>query len=400
MDRIGTKVERLTDEVIRLRRDFHQHPELGLQEIRTASVISDYLKTCGLRCRPYNKTGLAAVIQGALAGPTILLRADMDGLPVREEADVPFRSIHDGIMHGCGHDAHMAMLLVAAKILVGERDKLHGNVKLVFEPNEEQAGALQMIEEGVLEDPPVDCCLALHVWSPLPAGTIGLQQGPVMAGMKHFSLRIHGKGGHTATPQSAIDPVLAASAVVQGVQLVQTRELDALKEPAVIMFGRVEGGTADNVVPDHVTLRGTIRYLAEQNEDSESSVLAGFRRVIEGVCRTHRTTFELDYTHGHPALYNDPEMVSLLGRCVLEQIDGAPKIVPYATFAGDDFSEFTARIPGVYCFLGAGTPGRENPPHHHPHFDIEEDVLPHGVEIHVRTALEYLKAKHNQQVVS
>jgi amidohydrolase len=393
VDQIGKEIERLTDEIIRLRRDFHQNPELGLQEIRTASVISDYLDRCGLSCRHYNKTGLAAVLQGSFPGPTILLRADMDALPVREETGLPFRSTRDGIMHGCGHDAHMAMLLGAAKLLVGKKDKLHGNVKFVFEPNEEHAGALKMIEEGVLEDPPVSCCLAIHVWSPLPVGTIGLQQGPVMAGMKHFTLRVYGKGGHTATPQNAIDPILAASAIVQAVQLVQTRELDALKEPAVIMFGRIEGGTADNVIPDHVTLRGTIRYLSEENEAGESNPLVGFRRVIEGICMTHRTTFELDYTHGHPALYNDPAMVSLLGHRVLEQIDAAPEVTPYVTFAGDDFSEFASRLPGVYCFLGAGKPGRENPPHHHPRFDIDEGVLPQGVEIHVRAALEYLKAK-------
>ncbi len=400
VDQIGKEVERLADELIRLRRDFHQHPELGLEEVRTASVISAYLEKLGLSCRTYNKTGLAAVIKGAFPGPTILLRADMDGLPVAEETDVPFRSICDGVMHGCGHDAHMAMLLVAAKILIGMRDTLHGNVKLVFEPNEEQAGALRMIEEGVLEDPPVSSCLAIHVWSPLPSGTIGLQQGPVMAGMKHFCLRVHGKGGHTATPQTAIDPLLAAAAIVQAVQMVQTRELDALKEPAVIMFGRIEGGTADNVIPDHVTLRGTIRYLSRGREDSEDSPLARFRRVIEGVCLSHRTTFELDYTHGHPALYNDPEMTVMLGSTVLDKLQNPLEVRPYATFAGDDFSEFASRIPGVYCFLGAGKPDRENPPHHHPRFDIDERVLPHGVEIHVRTALEYLKGEQNQQVVS
>jgi len=400
VDYIGKEVEQLADELVRLRRHFHQNPELGLQEIRTGSVIEDYLETWGLKCRAYNKTGRAAVLRGAFPGPTILLRADMDGLPIREETDVPFRSSRDGVMHACGHDAHMAMLLTAARILVGERDKLHGNVKFVFEPNEENAGALDMIEEGVLDDPPVSCCLALHVWSPLPAGSIGLQQGVVMAGMKHFRLRVNGRGGHTATPQSAIDPVLAASAIVQAVQLVQTRELDALKEPAVIMFGRIEGGTADNVIPDQVTLRGTIRYLYQGREDSEASPLVRFRRVIEGVCFSHRTTFELEFTHGHPALCNDPALVGMLASGVLGKLETPLEVRPYSTFAGDDFSEFASRVPGVYCFLGAGKSGRENPPHHHPRFDIDESVLRHGVEIHVRTALEYLKGEQRPQVVS
>lgn len=398
MDTISVKVQQLADEVIMLRRDFHQHPELGLEENRTASVISNYLEACGLSCRTYNKTGVAALLQGAFPGPTMLLRADMDALPVREETDVAFRSTNDGVMHGCGHDAHMAMLLVAAKILVQQKDDLHGSVLFVFEPNEENVGALNMIEEGLLDHHDVHSCFAIHVWSQLPAGTIGLQQGPVMAGMKHFELRVHGKGGHTATPQSAIDPVLAASAIIQSVQMVQTREVDALREPAVIMFGQIEGGTADNVIPDQVTLKGTIRYLFKGNEKSDACPLVKFKRVIEGVCLTHRTTFELDFTHGHPALHNDAMITGMLRSQVLAKLETPLEIRPYATLAGDDFSEFASRIPGVYCFLGAGKPGSDNPPHHHPRFDIDEGVLKYGVEIHVRAALAYLDGCQNRQV--
>lgn len=393
LDNIAQIVLDLEGELIALRRDFHHNPELGLAEFRTSKIIRSYLENLGLQCHTCNSTGVVTLLQGDSAGPTILLRADIDALPIHEDSQAPYRSRTPGIMHACGHDAHAAMLMVAAKILSRTQDKLHGNVKLVFEPNEENAGSLAMIREGVLKDPDVSSCLGVHVWSPLESGTVGVKSGPIMAGMKHFSLKIHGVGGHTATPHSGKDPILPACSIVQSVQAIQTRETDALHEPLVIMFGSISGGSADNVIPEDVTLKGTIRYLADSGEDDPGSPLVRFRRVIEGICRAHDTEFELEFTHGHPSLVNDPAMVNMLTRDVIENNRMPLCIEPFTTLAGDDFSEFSSRVPGVYYFLGAGKPGEKNYPHHHPRFTIDESVLKYGVEIHVRSALQFLRPR-------
>lgn len=383
-------VKDLREEVIRLRRDFHANPELGLQEHRTGQIVVDYLLECGLETCRLNSTGVAALLRGEGEGPTLLMRADMDALPIQEENQTPYRSTVDGVMHACGHDAHTAMLLVAAKILSRHRSKLKGNIKFVFEPNEENVGALGMIEEGVLEDPKVNACVGVHVWSPLESGKIGVKAGPVMAGMQHFKLTIKGKGGHTATPQSAIDPILVSASVIQAVQTIQTRELDALTEPTVIMFGSIAGGSAANIIPDSVTLHGTIRYLYDGEEESEDSPLSRFRRIVKGVCETHRATHDLEFSYGHPTLVNDASFTDFFTSQVVEEMSVKLEVEPLMTLAGEDFAEFTSRVPGLFYFLGAGKPGAEVFPHHHPRFDIDEDILETGVELHVRTALQYL----------
>lgn len=390
MDRIASKVEAVAAETVLLRRDFHRHPELGMQEFRTGSIVAEYLEACGLEVRRVNTTGVSGLLKGARPGPTILLRADMDALPIREETGLPFASINDGIMHACGHDAHTAMLLTAAKILADEVENLHGNVKFAFEPNEENVGALGMIEEGILEEPTVSACLGVHVWTPLESGKVGVKAGPLMAGMKHFSLTIYGRGGHTATPHSAIDPVLTAASVIQGVQAVQTRELDALREPCVIMFGTISGGTAANVIPDTVSVSGTIRYLFQGDDESEGSPLARFRRVVHGICTAHRTTYDLEYSHGHPTLVNHPALTAMLTTQVLPSLHTPLAAESLVSLAGEDFSEFAARVPSVFYFLGAAKTDA-NYPHHHPSFDIDERVLKHGVEIHVRTVLRFFQ---------
>jgi len=388
VDDIGELCRAYESELIALRREFHMHPELGLQEFRTARRITEYLEQLGIDCTACNETGVVGTLRGVSPGPTFMLRADIDALPIVEENDVPYRSRNDGVMHGCGHDAHTAMLLVAAKILAGKKERLSGCVKFVFEPNEENVGSLAMIEEGVLDNPQVDGCMGIHVWAPLAAGKLGVQAGPIMAGMRHFQLEVHGKGGHTATPQSAIDPVLPACSIVQALQSIQTRETDALNEPLVIMVGSINGGTADNIIPETVTLRGTLRTLSQAPDDSGDSPLARFRRVVAGVCSAHGVAFDLQFTHGHPTLVNSLAMVDMVKAGVR---DGGVSLAvePFMTLAGDDFSEFSARVPGVYCFLGAAKPGEAAFPHHHPRFDIDESALQYGVELLVRTPLRF-----------
>lgn len=395
---ISEKVAEHNKEVIDLRRDFHRHPELGLKEYRTSEKVSSYLKGCGLEVSHLNQTGVVGLLKGDQAGPTLLIRADMDALPIQEENDIPYKSENEGVMHACGHDAHTAMLLVAASILSDLKSRLKGNIKFVFEPNEENVGALAMIEEGLMEDPKVDACLGLHIWTPLQTGQIGITDGPVMAGMEHFKLVVKGRGGHTATPQSAIDPVLTAADIIQGVQIIQTREIDVLREPTIIMFGKIEGGTASNVIPDSVTLSGTMRYLFEGDEKSEENPKKRLERVVSNICATHRAEYELSFLYGHPTLVNHREMAELLRSVATHELEPTPEIVSFVSLAGEDFSEFAARAPSAFYFLGAGNPSKETHfPHHHPRFNIDEDALSVGVEMHVRGALAFFEKADNLQ---
>jgi len=389
---ISKLIAEYADEIIELRRDFHRHPELGLEEHRTSEKVAAYLKNCGLEICRMNKTGVVGLLRSDQPGPTLLLRADMDALPIQEENDVPYKSVNAGVMHACGHDAHTAMLLVAAKIFTSLKQKLPGNIKFVFEPNEENVGALAMIEEGLLENPRVDGCLGLHIWTPLQSGQIGITEGPVMAGMEHFKLIVKGRGGHTASPQSAIDPIIAAAGIIQGVQSIQTREIDVLKEPTIIMFGQIQGGTASNVIPDSVTLEGTMRYLFEGDPQSEEHPKKRFERVVSNICGAHRAKYELSFLYGHPTLVNHREMAALVHAVAARELDPAPEIVSFVSLAGEDFSEFAARVPAAFYFLGTGNPAKQTDfPHHHPRFNIDESVLTIGVEMHVRGALTFFK---------
>ena len=381
----------LEKEIIGLRRDFHQHPELGLEEYRTSEKVTAYLENCGLEVFHSNKTGVVGLLRCGQPGSTLLLRADMDALPISEENDIPYKSENTGVMHACGHDAHTAMLLVAAKILSGFKNRLKGNIKFVFQPNEENVGALAMIEEGIMEDPHVDACMGLHIWTPLRSGQLGIAAGPVMAGMEHFKLVIKGRGGHTATPQDAIDPILTAAHIIQGVQMIQTREIDALKEPTVIMFGQIQGGTASNIIPDSVTLAGTMRYLFEGEMGSQDHPKKRFECIVGNICAAHRADYDLIFEFGHPSLVNHPEMTELVKSVASSDMGTELEIVTSVSLAGEDFSEFAARAPAAFYFLGTGNSIKNTEfPHHHPRFNIDEDVLITGVELHVRSALKYL----------
>ena len=380
-------------ELIDLRRRFHQHPELGNEEFRTAERVAGYLRECGLEVTTgVNGTGVVGVLRGAGTGPTLMLRADMDALPIQEERDVPYRSRVDGRMHACGHDGHMAVMLVAAKLLSRRRESLRGNVKLVFQPNEENGGALPMIEQGVLENPKVDACLGIHLWSPLETGKIAADAGPVMGGMYYFEITVLGRGGHTATPQDSVDPILTAADVVQTLQVMQTREFDVLT-PLSIVFGKIEGGTAWNIIPDRVKISGTLRYLHEDTGGGREALRDRFKRIVSDVCRTHRAEHDLSMVFGHPALVNDADMIALVRSTAREVLDRPEDIVSFVSMAGEDFAEFADRVPSAFFFVGAGNEAKGTCfPHHHPRFDIDEDALKIGLEMDVRTVQAYLGA--------
>ena len=379
-------------ELVALRREFHARPEPGFDERWSAARIAGYLRDLGLEVREgIAETGVTALLRGEREGKTLLLRADMDALPLEEQTGLPFASKNRGMMHACGHDAHMATLLVAAKILCGKRDALSGNIRFVFQPNEEIAGARRMIEEGaLLTDPPVDGAVALHVWSALPSGTIGISPGPVMAAMDEFRVVIKGRGGHTGAPHNAVDPVLAAANFISAVQMIQTREVDVFS-PTLIMFGAVHGGgTASNIVPEEVSLAGTVRYLYEGGPESPEKPLLRFERILAGICAASGTEYSLEWIPSNPCLVNDAAMAALV-RSAAESIAGEEKVLPYRCTAGEDFAEFARDVPSAFAFVGTGNPAKNTAfPQHHPKFDIDEDALPLGVELFVRSALAFL----------
>ncbi len=390
---IKKQIEELNEELINLRRDFHQYPELGFQEIRSQEVIEKYLKECGLKVKRMTKTGgVVALLKGENPGQTLLMRADMDALPIKEENDVCYKSKNEGVMHACAHDGHMAMLLVAAKILSRNKDKINGNIKFVFQPNEEDAGAKYMVEDGVLEDPKVDAAVAIHLWSPIEIGKISVSEGPVMGAMDIFRIIIKGRGGHTAMPQEAIDPVIVAAQIITGAQVIQTRQINALT-PTLITFGKVNAGTASNIIPETVEMEGTLRYLYKGGPDSIERPRERLEKVVAGICKTFDTEYEIHFETSNFTVENDSKLTSKI-RKIAEDLVGNENIVPYVTMAGEDFSEFTREIPSTFYFVGVGNKEKGTDyPHHHPKFDIDEDALAIGVEMHVRSALEYLSQK-------
>jgi len=386
---ISKQIEKYREELVSLRRDFHQYPELGFEEHRTAKIIENYLKALGIATRRITKTGVVGLVEGSRPGPVLMLRADMDALPIDEENDIDYKSQNMGVMHACGHDAHMAMLLIAAKILVEKKDDIAGIVKFVFQPNEEIAGAIHMINDGVLEDPKVDAVIGMHVWTPIESGKIAITPGPIMGGLDVFKLTIFGKGGHTGVPEDAVDPIIAAAGVIQTVQVIQTREISNLKS-TIIMFGKISGGTKSNIIPDKVELEGSIRFLYQSGPDSKEQPTERFIRIVEQVCRTHRCECKIDITHENIPLINNEEMVILARQTALDVFADKEHIIDNQTIASEDFSEFSERVPGVFMFLGTGNKKiGTHLSHHHPQFNIDEETLPKGVEMFVRGTLNF-----------
>ena len=391
---IKKEVMALEPELIALRREFHEHPELGYQECHTSKKVSTYLGALGLEdIRTVTKTGVTALLRGTAGeGKTILLRADMDALPVQEETGLPYASKIPGVMHACGHDGHTAIQLIAAKILSAHRDAFRGQIKFLFQPNEEEAGALNMINEGVLENPRVDAALALHLWSPIRTGRIGLSAGPILGTTEEFELEILGKQGHTSTPHTGKDALLGACSVVQAMQSLGTREFDPLL-PIAVMFGYIKGGTARNVITPSVKLGGTIRFLFPDEEHNKPRVLEAFERVVKGQCLSLGLDYKLKYIPSNPSLVNDPDLVSVVREAAAEVFSTKDNVDDFRSLAGEDFAEFSHRVPSVMTWVGIADHEKGSDfPHHHSRFNIDEDMLKCGVELQVRSVLKFLNA--------
>lgn len=380
------EVAALQEELVRLRRDFHMYPELGFEEIRTGDKVAAYLEENGLEVSRLAKTGVIGLLKGEKPGKTLLLRADMDALPIQEQNELSYKSVHEEKMHACGHDGHVAMLLVAAKILSAYKERLAGNIKFVFQPNEEDAGAYLMIEEGVMENPSVDAVAGAHLWSNLCTGTVDICAGSVMAASHYFFLTIKGKGGHAGYVDQAVDPIMISANVIQAVQSMQTRELDALS-PVSIVFTRVNAGFNTTIVPEVLEMQGSIRFLFGDG----SNIKENFERIISNLCSAYRAEYDLSYKVGNEILINDPEMTVMARQAAVEILGDENNVkAGLRSMGGEDFSDFSRLVPGVFYFIGSGNQEKKtNYSLHHPCFNLDEDALPIGTEMHIRVALKF-----------
>ena len=374
------------DTLIATRRDLHQHPELGNQETRTSTLVAERLKASGYAVTPgVGNTGVVGV-RGS-GGRCVLLRADMDALPVQEANEVPYKSRHAGKMHACGHDGHVAIGLEVARRLGAAA--LPGTVKFAFQPAEEISdGAQAMIRAGVLDRPKVDAAFGLHLWNDLPAGTVGIMPGPVMASVDEFEITIVGRGGHAAAPHQTIDPVLISAHLITALQSLISRRRDPFEE-GVLSVTQVSAGHAFNVIPGTADLRGTVRTFGGRLWDEAPKLVED---TAKGVASTFGATVDVRFRRHTRPLVNDQAMAGLM-RDVAAEIVGAENVrTGIRTMGGEDMSFFLANVPGCFAFVGSASPNRPASPHHSPTFDIDESSLEIGVELLSRTAVRYLGA--------
>ncbi len=374
----------LRPEIIALRRELHQHPELAFQETETAARIQRFLSSQGLSLRTgLGGTGVMAQVSGG-PGPTVLLRVDMDGLPIEEESETPYASRVKGRMHACGHDGHVAMGAGAARILAQRR--LPGTARILFQPAEEgEGGAQAVIAAGVLEG--VDRVFGVHLWNELPVGTLGVKAGPLMAAVDRLQIAIRGRGGHGGQPQRAADPVVAAAHVVTALQTIVAREVDPL-EPAVVTIGSIHGGHAFNVIPDQVTLTGTIRSFDPQLRRSLPERIA---RIAGGIAEGLRCRADVEVRSGNPAVLNHPQLAEIARRAAVRVVGEEGVVSPPATMGGEDMAVYFERVPGCFVFVGSANAERGlAEPHHSPRFDFDEEALAIGCAFLVEVAAEAL----------
>ncbi len=372
--------------VINTRRDLHQIPEIAYTEKKTSAYVTEYLNREGLEVQTGIATyGVVGQLNSGRPGPTLLLRADMDALPVTEETGLPFASTHDGVMHACGHDAHVAMVLVAATVLNRVKDELNGTIKFLFQPAEEgPGGAKPMIDEGVLINPKVDYSIGCHVWPEIPEGTIGVRSGPFMAAMDRFDIKIMGRGGHGAMPHMCVDALEVGTQVVSALQRISSRHMNPL-EPAVVTVGMFHAGTGFNIIPGEAKLSGTTRTF---DLDIWNSWEARLERIVKGVCESMGADFEMKFSKGYPPTINDEAMAVVVRGCAQKVVGEDRVVVPDQTMGGEDMSFFLNQSKGCFYALGVGR--QEITPVHNPRFDFNEDVLGLGVETHCRIALDLL----------
>ncbi len=392
-------------QLLEWRRHLHQHPELSNREVETAKYVADRLRSFGLEPQTgIARHGVVAVLKGGLPGPVVALRADMDGLPVREETDVPFASKAMGeyegnavgVMHACGHDTHVAMLLTAAKVLTQVRDRLPGTIKFIFQPAEEgapndekPAGGEAMIAAGVMANPKVDAVFGLHVFANIETGHLTYRSGPFMAAADQFEIIVKGRQTHGATPWLGVDPIVVASQIVMGLQTIVSRGVDITKLPAIVTVGQFQAGVRNNIIPDSARLVGTIRTF---DDAVQTAIHAKVKRIAEGIASAAGTTAEVIISKGYPVTSNDPALTARMLPTLERIATGNVKQSALITGA-EDFTYFQRQAPGVFVFLGI-TPAAQvgkAPQNHSPLFVVDEKALPTGVRALAHLAVDYLR---------
>lgn len=399
INRLDAKISEIIDDVTRIRRTIHQNPELGYEEHQTSELIARELESYGIKVeKSANSTGVVGLLTGAKPGKTLLLRADMDALPIQEETGLPFASKIPGKMHACGHDVHTTMLLGAARILSQYKGSISGNIKFMFQPAEEcspTGGAKKMIENGILENPKVDFAMAMHVWPDLHVGEIGVKVGPVSAQSDRIYLKVIGKAGHASAPHQGIDAIVAGAQVISSLQTVVSRRINP-KDSVVITIGKIQGGDRYNVICDRVDMEGTVRIMS-QNFDNEIPEL--IRQAGEGAAASLGAGFEMNYVKGYTMTINDEALTHKISDILRDTIgEKAIKEIPLDA-GGEDFSFVSQKVPSVYVKLGT-TPvpsskaaASEVIPVHNSRVIFDEKCIPIGIRVFTRAALELLSEK-------
>ena len=391
-DHLRAEIDELVPDLIAVRRDLHEHPELAFEEVRTAHIVAQRLRALGLEVQTgVAKTGVVALLRGEGTNAqtkTLALRADMDALPIQELNTVDYRSQLDGKMHACGHDGHTAIALAVADILSKRRHQLKGNVKFLFQPAEEKiGGAHVMVEEGAMHD--VDSIIGLHLFSTFPLGHVGVRQGPVFASADMLELTIHGRGGHAAMPQDAVDPIVIAAQIITALQNLISRETSPFS-PAVITIAQMHAGTAFNIIPETAELRGTMRAFSPEHR---AYLTRRVQEVASGIAGAMGGSCTVEVHSGCPPCINDPAMAELVKRAAIatvgeSRVDTSETVL---TAGSDDMSYFLQSAPGCYFLVGTRNEAKgANYAHHHPRFNIDEDMLPVAVEVLTRAALDFL----------
>ena len=401
---IDERADEIEQQVIEWRRHFHENPELSNREFETAEYIADYLNELGLEVETgVAKTGVVALLKGGKPGSVIGLRADIDALPVTERTDVPFKSVATGmyngnevgVMHACGHDTHIAMLMGVAKILTEMKSEIKGTIKFIFQPAEEGAplgeegGAELMVKEGVLSNPDVDVIFGLHISDDTPVGIIEYRSEGIMASVNSFSLEINGKQAHGSAPWNGIDPIVTAAQIINNAQTIVSRSMPLTKQAAVVTFGVIEGGVRHNIIPERVQLEGTIRAL---DEDMRQLIFKRLETIVQNTAESNGATATLTIHKGYPITFNDPELTAMMVP-TLEEVAGKDNAVIIDAITGaEDFSFFQKEIPGLYFFVGGKAPGREAAGHHTPDFYIDESGMKLGVRAMSNLVVDYMNS--------
>jgi amidohydrolase len=404
---VNKKADSLQSQVVAWRRDFHEHPELGNREVRTSGIVADYLRSLGLEVKTgIATTGVVGILKGGKSGPVIALRSDMDALPVTERTPVPFASKvkttykgdEVGVMHACGHDSHMAMLMGVAKILSSIKSELHGTVKFIFQPAEEGVptgevgGAEEMVKEGVMENPKVDVIFGMHIFSFMPVGTITYHFGGAMAGVNDMKIVVTGKSSHGSQPWSGVDPIVVSAQIINNLQTIVSRNVNLTQNPAVVTIGAIKGGNRSNIIPEKVEMLGTLRTFSAKDEQL---LIARVKQIVTKTAEAEGATADvmIPYESRYPVTYNNPQLTAQM-LPTLQAVAGADNLIAGPALTGsEDFSFFANKAPGLFIFLGGMPKGGDAatvPVNHSPDFFIDESAFSLGVKAMCNLTLDYM----------